>query len=177
MLIYLTKLTHTCTLFWQRFLVYWTEKLLTHNYYSIRSHGSCLLDKNLQNFKICFQKHYFQLESLMDGMRVALILVITLPGGTCSARCIILRSCLLLWLWFLGFALTRLTENIPKKENHQSFEIMIFSQSLTQLNICKHLPTSQVSVCMSANRVYLTWRPGWWRCQKQWRVLRRSRTE
>lgn len=75
----------------------------------------------------------------MEGMRVALILVITLPGGTCSARCIILRSCLLLWLWFwfLGFALTRLTENIPKKENHQSFEIMIFSQSLTQLNICK----------------------------------------
>lgn len=94
----------------------------------------------------------------MEGMRVALILVITLPEGTCSARCIILSSCLLLrlWFWFLGFALTRLTENIPKKENHQSFEIMIFSQSLTQLNICKHLPTSQVSVCMSANRVYLT---------------------
>lgn len=97
----------------------------------------------------------------MDGMRVALILVITLPGGTCSARCIILSSCLLLWLWFLGFALTRLTENIPKKENYQSFEIMIFSQSLTQLNICKHLPTSQVSVCMHVCQQGLTHLNAW----------------
>lgn len=82
----------------------------------------------------------------MEGMRVALILVITLPEGTCSARCIILSSCLLLWLWFwfLGFALTRLTENIPKKENHQSFEIMIFSP---EFDSAQHLqaPANQSS--------------------------------
>lgn len=59
MIIYLTKLTHTCTLFWQRFLVYWTEKLLTHNYYSIRSHGSCLLDKKPPKFQNMLSKALF----------------------------------------------------------------------------------------------------------------------
>lgn len=85
----------------------------------------------------------------MEGMRVALILVITLPEGTCSARCIILSLCLLLWLWFwfLGFALTRLTEHIPKKENHQSFEIMIFSQCLTQLQAPANQSSFSMHVC------------------------------